>query len=125
MSMQMSLRFSIVFGTNRKIRTMIHTLRRFQSDAEEKPVTRIFHYVINCLILGFVIGLVLGSAYCTAPVNVNVKAESWQCQTEIQNESGSVDFKNCEKTDGQAPVDQDATDGEDKLEISRFVPNPN
>ena len=62
---------------------------------------------------------------CTAPINVNVRAENWQCETELHNESGSVDFKNCEKTDGQAPVDQDATDGEDKLEISRYQPSEN
>lgn len=66
-------------------------------------------------------------AVCTAPVQIHVRAEQWQCPAEVKNNDGTVDFHGCKKIDGDSPSDQEATNGEDKLEVSAvdFDPREN
>lgn len=76
-------------------------------------------WVLDFLLVAFVVGLVILGWYatqCTAPVNINIKAEAYQCQTEIENQDGSVNFHGCQKTDGASPVDQEAIDGPDNIQ---------
>lgn len=68
--------------------------------------------------IGLAVGLVFLLAGCTAPVNINVRAEQWQCPAEIHNNDGTVDFKGCEKVDGNSPSEQEAKDGPDTLEVT-------
>jgi len=58
------------------------------------------------------------SVSCTAPVNVNVKAEQWKCEIQQTGADGSVEFKGCTKVDGDAPVNQDSTDAPESIEGS-------
>lgn len=80
-------------------------------------------FVISCLGAFFLLGFeVLVS--CRSAVNLNLR--QYQCNTTIENVDGTVDFKDCIKTDGSGDK-QDATGGhgDDKLEsgVLRGPPN--
>jgi len=62
--------------------------------------------------------LVHGAQGCRSTVPVVVNAQHYQCNIEHQGGNGTIEFRDCIKTDGTGPVQKNASDSSGDDETS-------
>lgn len=63
---------------------------------------------------GCFLGLYLGHA-CSSPINVNVKAQHYNCENKIDNQDGTITLEKCIQTNEHERINQDAKDAPDNI----------
>ena len=69
--------------------------------------------------------VVMSMQSCRSSVPIIIQNEQYQCQVEIRNSEGTVDFQDCIRSDGHdTDVDAPGGAGDDTLDLNTDPPTP-